>query len=167
LKIANNKKLARLDYIDSLEAKMSEEEQEQNMNENEENSTEEDENSTKEEDENVAEEDERFPFPRARVVKIMKESIGNNKQIRSEVKDAVNIWLGNLLKKVSKEMGSSMYGSVGIADFQRATRPYDIIDDIIKDEERLLVSVNKLKLDSDHIIRELERFFSTLKSKKE
>ena len=116
---------------------MSEEEQQEETNTEEE---EREEVADTEEEQNG--EDEGLPFPRARVVKIMKESIGNQKQIRSEVKDAVNIWLGNLLKKISKEMGSSMYGSVGIADFQRATKPYDMIDDIIKDEERLLVSVN-------------------------
>ena len=122
---------------------------------------------TAEEGINSEEDDERLPFPRARVVKIIREGIGNQKQIRSEVKDAVNIWLGNLLKKVSKEMGNTMYGSVGIADFQRATKPYDMMEEIVKDEERLLVTVNKLKLDSEHITRELERFFSAIKIKKE
>jgi len=118
-------------------------------------------------DEMNGEDDEQLPFPRARVVKIMREAIGNQKQIRSEVKDAMNIWLGTTLKRIAREMGNSPYGSVGIADFQRATKPYDTIEEIVKDEERLLVTVNKLKLDSDHIIRELERFFSTLKVKKE
>jgi len=118
-------------------------------------------------DEMNGEDDEQLPFPRARVVKIMREAIGNQKQIRSEVKDAMNIWLGTTLKRIAREMGNSPYGSVGIADFQRATKPYDTMEEIVKDEERLLVTVNKLKLDSDHIIRELERFFSTLKVKKE
>ena len=60
-------------------------------------------------------------------------------------------------------MANTQYGSVGIADFQRATKPYDLIEDIIKDEERLLLSLEKLKADSDHVIREMKRFFSTLK----
>ncbi len=109
-----------------------------------------------------AEEEEGLPFPRARVVSIMREEI-KDKQIRSEVKEAMNIWLGALLKKLAKEMSSTQYGSVGISDFQRATKPYDMIEDILKDEERFLVGVEKLKLDSDAIIREMRRFFATLK----
>ena len=113
--------------------------------------------------ENTEDEDNGLPFPRARVVSIMRNEIGNAKQIRSEVKEAMNIWLGNLLKKLAKEMANTQYGSVGIADFQRATKPYDMIEDIIKDEKRLLISIEKLRIDSDHIIREMKRFFSTLK----
>jgi len=108
-------------------------------------------------------EDDSLPFPRARVVNIIRDEIGKTKQIRSEVKDAVNIWLGDLLKRLAKEMGNTQYASVGIADFQRATKPYDMIKDIVKDEERLMTSVEKLKLDSDHILREFERFFKTMK----
>lgn len=107
--------------------------------------------------------EEGLPFPRARIVKLMKEEIGTAKQIRSEVKDAVNIWLGNLLKKISREMGNTQFGSVGMADFLRATKPYDMISDIIKDEERLRLSVEKLSADAQHILRELERFFATIK----
>jgi len=116
-------------------------------------------------DEEEVEEENGLPFPRARVVAIMREEIGKAKQIRSEVKEAVNIWLGNLLRKISREMGNTQYGSVGMADFQRATRPYDLIEDIVKDEERLLLSLEKLKADSDHIIREMKRFFATLKGR--
>jgi len=112
------------------------------------------------------EEDDHLPFPRARIVKLMKEEIGGAKQIRSEVKEAVNIWLGALLKKIAGEMGGTQFGSVGIADFQRATKPYDIITDIVKDEDRLRLSVQKLSADSMHIMRELDRFFTTLTGKK-
>jgi len=107
-------------------------------------------------------EGEVLPFPRARVVSIMRTEI-KDKIIRSEVKEAMNLWLGNLLSRLAKEMSNTQYGSVGIADFQRATKPYDVIEDIVKDEQRLLLSCEKLKADSDHVIRELRRFFSVLK----
>ena len=110
-------------------------------------------------------EGEPLPFPRARVVSIMREEI-KDKIIRSEVKEAMNLWLGNLLKRIAKEMGNTQYGSVGIADFQRATKPYDMIEDIVKDEQRLLITTEKLKADSDHIMRELQRFFAVIKGKR-
>lgn len=112
-----------------------------------------------------AEEDETVPFPRARVVKLMREKI-KDKIIRSEVKEAVNMWLGELTRKLAKEMGATQYASVSLADFQRATKPYDMMEDIIKDEQRLMLSVQKLREDADHIIRELDRFFTVLKGKK-
>ena len=110
-------------------------------------------------------EDETVPFPRARVVRLMREKI-RDKIIRSEVKEAMNMWLGDLTKKLAKEMGNTQYASVSLADFQRATKPYDMMEDIIKDEQRLMLSVQKLREDSDHIIRELNRFFSVLKGGK-
>lgn len=113
------------------------------------------------------EEDDNMPFPRARIVNLMKARIGNAKQIRSEVKDAVNIWMGDLLQKLSGEMANTQFGSVGMADFNRATKAYDMITDILKDEQRLIVSLEKLKLDADQLIREMQRFFANLKGQKQ
>ncbi|MBT3582384.1 hypothetical protein HN777_04750 [Candidatus Woesearchaeota archaeon] len=107
--------------------------------------------------------DDSLPFPRARVVRIIKSEIGNSKQIRSEVKDAINLWLGNLLKRIAREMGDTQFGSVGLADFNRATKPYDMIADLVKDQERLMLACQKLNADSDHINREMSRFFTVLK----
>ncbi|UCD03978.1 MAG: hypothetical protein JSW73_05610 [Candidatus Woesearchaeota archaeon] len=125
----------------------------------------------KELEENIAEEaceeeedDDTLPFPNARVVKIMRKTIGTDKQIRSSVKKEMNLWLGDLLKRISKEMGNTQYGSVSLADFKRATKPYDQIEDILKDEERLLLSLEKIRMDSDHVIREMQRFFESLKN---
>lgn len=109
--------------------------------------------------------DDSLPFPRARIVNIMRGSIPEGKQLRSEVKDAMNIWLGNLLKGLAKEMGNTQYGSVGISDFQRATKPYDMISDVVKDEQRLMAGLEKIKMDADAIQREFDRFFVVLTGK--
>jgi|TARA_Y100000310_G_C20648156_1_gene797829 hypothetical protein len=113
------------------------------------------------------EEDGSLPFPRARVVNLMRLDITEGKQIRSEVKDAVNNWLGNLLSKVSQEMNRSPYGSIGIADFQRATMPYDQMSSLVKDEERLHLSLEKLKADADQVQRDMRRFFEQITGSKE
>jgi hypothetical protein len=113
------------------------------------------------------EEDDSLPFPRARVVNIIKKEIGPNKQIRSEVKSAVNAWLGDVLKKVAREMGKTQFGSVSLADFQRATKPYDMLRDILKDEQRLHVATEKLTLDAEAINRELKHFFHAVKGTEE
>lgn len=116
-----------------------------------------------EEEPSEEEDDDSLPFPNARVVKIMRKTIGTDKQIRSSVKKEMNLWLGDLLKRISKEMSNTQYGSVSLADFKRATKPYDQIEDILKDEERLLLSLEKIRMDSDHVIREMQRFFESLK----
>jgi hypothetical protein len=113
------------------------------------------------------EEDSSFPFPRARVVRLMRRSITDGKQIRSEVKDALNIWLGNLVAKLSREMNNSPYGSIGMSDFQRATGPFDQIANLVKDEERLHLSLEKLKVDADQVQRDMRRFFDQIKGKEE
>lgn len=113
----------------------------------------------------ITPEGEPLPFPRARVVSLMRDVI-KDKIIRSEVKEAMNLWLGALMKKLAREMGNTQYGSVGIADFQRATKPYDMIEDIVKDELRLITTTEKLRADSDHIMRELQRFFTIIKGRK-
>ena len=118
-------------------------------------------------EEEVSEEESGLPFPRARVVNIIKKEIGPNKQIRSEVKSAINVWLGDILKKVAREMGKTQFGSVSLADFQRATKPYDMLRDILKDEERLHVAVEKLNLDAQAINRELKHFFHAIKGTEE
>ena len=38
-----------------------------------------------------------------------------------------------------------------------------MIDDILKDEERLLTSLEKIKLDAEFTSREMKRFFEGLK----
>jgi len=111
-------------------------------------------------------EDESLPFPTARVVRILRSEI-KEKQIRSEVKEAINIWLGDLLKKLAKEMNDTQYATIGIADFQRATKAYDMVEEIVKDEERLITSAEKLKQDADHIQREMQRFFKVIKGQKD
>lgn len=124
---------------------------------------------TEEERKDMEEEqdDDSLPFPRARIVNIMRQDVPEGKQIRSEVKEAMNVWLGNLLKRLAREMGATQYGSVGISDFQRATKPYDMITDIVKDEQRLVAGLEKLKLDADSLQRELDRFFVALKGGQE
>ena len=109
------------------------------------------------------EDDESMPFPRARVVRLLRASITEGKQIRSEVKDSMNLWLGNIVAKVAREMDNSPYGSIGLADFQRATGPFDQIANLVKDEERLYLSLEKLKIDADQVQRDMRRFFDQIK----
>ena len=107
-------------------------------------------------------EDERLAFPTARVVRILRQEIRSGKQIRSEVKCAANDWMGSALRRVAREMDKSPYGSIGLADFNRAVRPFEMIDHLVKDQERIMLAIEKLKHDADQIKRDLLRFYSNL-----
>ena len=111
------------------------------------------------------EDDEGLPFPNARIIRLIREELKSGKQIRGEVKTAINIWLGCLLKRLAKEMDCTQYGSIGIADFQRATKPYDMIQDIVKDRDRLMIALEKMKQDAEQIKRDMNRFFVALTGK--
>ena len=54
-----------------------------------------------------------------------------------------------------------------MADFQRATGPFDQIANLVKDEERLHLSLEKLKVDADQVQRDMRRFFDQIKGKEE
>jgi len=113
------------------------------------------------------EEDESMPFPNARVVRLLREEIQSGKQIRGEVKVAVNEWLGSTLRRVSREMDGSPYGSICLADFNRATRPFDMINHLVKDRDRLMLAVDKLIADADQIKRDIQRFYTGLTGKEQ
>lgn len=119
-----------------------------------------------EESESVTElEDDSLPFPNARVVRMLRDEIQSGKQIRSEVKVALNEWLGNMLRQISREMDNTPYGSIGLVDFHRATRPFDSMTSLVKDKERIILAVDKLMADADQIKRDLHRFYSNITGK--
>jgi len=114
-------------------------------------------------DEDINEElDNSLAFPTARVVRILRQEIRSGKQIRSEVKSAANDWLGGALRKVARDMDRSPYGSIGLADFQRAIKPFEMINHLVKDQERIMLAIEKLKHDADQIKRDLQRFYTNL-----
>ena len=59
-------------------------------------------------------------------------------------------------------MDKSPYGSIGLADFNRASRPFDMIDHLVKDKERIMLAIEKLKQDADQVKRDLARFYSNI-----
>lgn len=111
-------------------------------------------------DEEDDEDDDSLCFPNARVVRIIREEIKSGKQIRSSVKSAANEWLGEMLRKAAREMDQSPYGSIGMADFNRAIKPHEMIQHIVKDRQRIMLSIEKLKQDADQVKRDLMRFYT-------
>ncbi len=104
-------------------------------------------------------EDAGFAFPMAPIVRMMKSEMDNDKMIRRKVKEGMNIWLESLCKKVARTMNQSDYTMVEIDDFKTAIEPYEMIDDVEKERERIVATMEKIKQDCDSLIMDVNRKF--------
>ena len=56
--------------------------------------------------------DEKLPFAKAEVVRLMKENLDDDKMIRERVKVEMNIFLGEVLKNVCKQLNEYPYTTI-------------------------------------------------------
>jgi|GEM_PF-864035 len=102
--------------------------------------------------------DESLPFPNATVVRHIK-NYAPNKMISSKVKIALNHFLGDVVKVVAKDMGKTRYSMIEMDDFQRATKPYTVAEDLEFEKQRIVAQLEKTKMDIDGLIRDFNRKF--------
>ena len=102
--------------------------------------------------------DESLPFPNATVVRHIKQ-YAPNKMISSKVKVALNHFLGDVVKVVAKDMGKTRYSMIEMDDFQRATKPYTVAEDLEFEKQRIVAQLEKTKMDIDGLIRDFNRKF--------
>ena len=102
--------------------------------------------------------DESLPFPNATVVRHIK-TYAPNKMISSKVKIALNHFLGDVVKVVAKDMGKTRYSMIEMDDFQRATKPYTVAEDLEFEKQRIVAQLEKTKMDIDGLIRDFNRKF--------
>lgn len=105
------------------------------------------------------EEDEALPFPNARVVRLMRESLYWNKQIKSIVKKEMNIFLGNLVKTICKKMNDFDYSYVDYGMFKQAIETFENIQTIELEKIRIIKALEKIKADCDVLVNDVERKF--------
>jgi len=102
--------------------------------------------------------DESLPFPNATVVRHIK-AYAPNKMISSKVKVALNHFLGDVVKVVAKDMGKTRYSMIEMDDFQRATKPYTVAEDLEFEKQRIVAQLEKTKMDIEGLIRDFNRKF--------
>lgn len=102
--------------------------------------------------------DEEMPFPNATVVRHIK-TYAPNKMISSKVKVALNHFLGDVVKVVAKDMGKTRYSMIEMDDFQRATKPYTVAEDLEFEKQRIVAQLEKTKMDIEGLIRDFNRKF--------
>ena len=112
--------------------------------------------------EEIMEEDEKLPFAKAEVVRLMKENLDDDKMIRERVKVEMNIFLGEVLKNVCKQLNEYPYTTIEYEMLKESIYPYTNIERINQEKERILLHLEAIKADCNALAMDVER---TLKLK--
>lgn len=103
--------------------------------------------------------EEKLPFPRATVVNRMRQYLDSGKQIKGQVKDEVNIWLGKMLERITKKMNEHPYSYVDGGMLRESIEPYENIQDIEHEKKRIIMQLESIKSACDVLINEVDRKF--------
>ena len=114
---------------------------------------------TAEESEEELVDESKLPFPRATIVNMMRKHLSPGKQIKGQVKDEMNIWLGKIVERVTKKMDSYPYTYVDYSMFKEAVETYEKVQDIEQEKIRIITYLEKIKADCDSLAREVDRKF--------
>ena len=106
--------------------------------------------------------DEKLPFAKAEVVRLMKENLDDDKMIRERVKVEMNIFLGEVLKNVCKQLNEYPYTTIEYEMLKESVYPYTNIERINQEKERILLHLEAIKADCNALAMDVQR---TLKLK--
>ncbi|MBM3282073.1 MAG: hypothetical protein FJY86_01885 [Candidatus Diapherotrites archaeon] len=104
-------------------------------------------------------EESKLPFPRATVTNMMRQYLDDGKQIKGQVKDEMNIWLGKMVERIAKKMNAHPYTYVDYGMFKEAIEPYEKIQDVEQEKEHIIKQLEAVKSACDVLIREVDRKF--------
>ncbi|MEM0475242.1 MAG: hypothetical protein QW343_00395 [Candidatus Norongarragalinales archaeon] len=97
----------------------------------------------------------RLPFPNARVVKIIRDNLKREHQIKREVKIEANKLLGEILADIAQSMDNEEYFTLSIEHFHAASRKYREIALNQKRIRRIQKILEKQRAELDEIIEEI------------
>ena len=110
----------------------------------------------------VDENEEKLPFAKAEVVRLMKQNLDDDKMIRERVKVEMNIFLGEVLKNVCKQLNEYPYTTIEYEMLKESTYPYTNITRINQEKERILLHLEAIKADCNALAMDVQK---TLKLK--
>ncbi|MCK9151224.1 hypothetical protein [Methanobacterium alcaliphilum] len=107
-------------------------------------------------------EEESLPFAKAEVVRLMKQNLDSDKMIRERVKVEMNRFLGDVLVNVCKQLNEYPYTTIEYEMLKESIYPYQNIQRINQEKERILMHMDAIKADCDALSMDVKR---TLKLK--
>ena len=108
------------------------------------------------------ENDEYLPFAKAEVLRLMKENLDDDKMIRERVKVEMNKFLYSILVNVCRQLNEYPYTTVEYEMFKECTYPYNNIQRINQEKERILLHLDAIKSDCEALQVDVQK---TLKLK--
>ena len=106
--------------------------------------------------------DEYLPFAKAEVVRLMKENLDDDKMIRERVKVEMNKFLYSILVNVCRQLNEYPYTTIEYEMFTECTYPYNNIQRINQEKERILLHLDAIKSDCEALQVDVQK---TLKLK--
>jgi hypothetical protein len=103
--------------------------------------------------------EDKLPFPRATIVNMLRKHLTSGKQIKGQVKTEMNLWLGKVVERLAKKMDAYPYTYVDGSMFREAIEPYENMQEIEKEKERLIKELEAVKAACDVLIHEVDRKF--------
>jgi len=103
--------------------------------------------------------EDKLPFPRATIVNMLRKHLGKGKQIKGQVKDEMNVWLGKMVERIAQKMDSHPYSYVDGGMLREAIELYETVQDIEKEKERIIKQLESIKAACDVLINEVDRKF--------
>jgi len=113
----------------------------------------------KEEAEEPEIDESKLPFPRATIVNMLRKHLSSGKQIKGQVKDEMNVWLGKMVERIAKKMDAHPYAYVDGGMLREAVEPYETVQEIELEKERIIKQLESVKAACDVLISEVDRKF--------
>jgi hypothetical protein len=104
-------------------------------------------------------EQEHLPFPKATITNKLRMHLGEGKTIKGPVKRGLNVWMGNIVERVSKKMDSFPYPYIDRSMFKESIEPYEAVGEIELEKERIIQQMESIKTACDLLVMEIERKF--------
>lgn len=106
--------------------------------------------------------EEKLPFAKAEIIRLMKDNLSPDRQIKERVKVEMNKFLYNILVDVCREIEKYPYSTIDYEMFKECIYPYTNIKQINQERMRILMHLNAIKSDCDALAMDVEK---TLKLK--
>lgn len=118
-----------------------------------------------EKDEEIDEALENLAFTNAEIVRLMKKHLPEGRMIKKRVKVGMNAFLEEVCVDVCNKLAKEPYAYIESDMLERAIRPYKDLHSLEVEKERLIASLNKIKLDCEVMIDDINRKFSMFEEK--
>jgi len=108
-------------------------------------------------------EGEKLPFPKATITNKLRENLDEGKTIKGPVKKGLNVWMGNMVERVSKKMDQYPYAYIDRSMFKDAIEPYDTVGEIEDEKVRIIQQMEAMKTGCDILLSESKEVYCLVK----